>query len=43
MNALEQYVAALLDFAHDARSEDQPWTLPDIYEIEEFFLGDPLD
>ncbi|GIF02247.1 hypothetical protein [Paractinoplanes rishiriensis] len=40
MSELDQYVAALLDFARDARGDDQPWLLGDIFAVEEFFGAD---
>jgi hypothetical protein len=43
MSELDQYVAALLDFTHDARRDDQPWLLGDIFSVEEFFLGAHLE
>jgi hypothetical protein len=46
VSAFEEYVAAMLDFARDARHESDSndgFLLADILEVETFFLGDPLE
>jgi hypothetical protein len=45
VSAFEEYVAAMLDFARDARHDtdgDDGFLLADIFEVETFFLGASL-